>query len=98
MDKKDTIRKAFEAGGGIFRMVPTFVTRTFNLPGYRLKIHPDDYYAYGLEAGAVMERWFSSVNRTRNNNLKREDEGLSYILCPDGQQITLADAVAELKE
>lgn len=98
MDKKDTIRKAFEAGGGIFRMVPTFVTRTFNLPGYRLKIHPDDYYAYGMEAGAVMERWFSSVNRTRNNNLKREDEGLSYILCPDGQQITLADAVAELKE
>lgn len=91
------IRKAFEAGEGIFQMVPTFVTRTFNLPGYRLKIHPADYYYYGMEAGAIMERWFSSVNRTRNNNLKREDEGLSYILCPDGQQVTLADAVAELK-
>lgn len=87
------IRQTFERGEGIFQMEPSFVTRTFNLPGKRLKLHPDDYYAYGMEAGAVMERWFSSVNRTRNNNLKREDEGLSYVHTGDGQRFLLKDAV-----
>ncbi|BFL47862.1 hypothetical protein [Lactonifactor longoviformis] len=92
------IRRTFEKGEGVFRMVPNFVSRTFNLPGRRLKLHPDDYYYYGTKAGAIMERWFSSINKTRNNNLEREDEGLSYILTFEGEQVLLADAVKELKE
>lgn len=92
------IRRTFEKGEGVFRMVPNFVSRTFNLPGRRLKLHPDDYYYYGTKAGAIMERWFSSINKTRNNNLEREDEGLSYILTFEGGQVLLADAVKELKE
>ena len=95
---ESVIRNTFEKGEGVFRLVPNFVSRTFNLPGRRLKLHPDDYYYYGTKAGAIMERWFSSINRTRNNNLEREDEGLSYILAFDGKQFLLADAVKELKE
>lgn len=91
------IRKIFDDGDGVFKMVPNFVSRTFNLPGNRLKLHPDDYYYYGMSAGAIMERWFSSINKTRNNNLEREDEGLSYILGMNGERILLAEAVKELK-
>lgn len=90
---KEKIKKLFEDGNGIFQMVPSFVTRTFNVPGKRLKIYPDDYYAYGMKAGAIMERWFSSVNCTRNNNLDREDEGLSYICTKDGEKFLFKEAV-----
>lgn len=94
----EKIKKTFEEGEGIFQLAPAFVTRTFNLPGNRLKLHPDDYYAFGIKAGAVMERWFSSVNRTRNNNLERHDEGLSYIQTKNGKQFLLKDAVKILGE
>lgn len=92
------IRKIFEEGEGVFRMVPAFVSKNFNSPGKRLKLHPDDYYYYGMKAGAIMERWFCSINKARNHNPEREDEGLSYVLGFDGEQILFADAVSELKE
>ncbi len=94
----DLIRKTFEFGEGIFKMIPSFVTRTFNLPGFRLKLHPDDYYAFGMKAGAIMERWFSSINKTRNNNPEREDEGLSFVLGINGERFVFADAVKLLKD
>lgn len=95
---ESAIRNVFENGEGVFKLIPTFVSRNFNLPGKRLKIHPDDYYHYGMKAGAIMERWFSSINKTRNNNLDREDEGLSFVYGLDGKKILFADVVSELKE
>lgn len=95
---KECIRKTFLEGEGIFKMVPNFIPCRFNLPGKRLKIHPDDYYAYGMKAGAIMERWFSSVNQTRAKNPDRPDQGLSYVVSEDGHQFLLQDAVNELKD
>ena len=34
----DSIRKTFEQGNGIFRMVPNFIPVKFGVPGRRLKI------------------------------------------------------------
>ncbi len=90
------IKAVYEKGEGILQLRPAFVTRAFNQPGFRLKLHPSDYYAYGVKAGAVMERWFSSVNRARNNNPDRDDEGLSYVNGPCGEQFLLKDAVEYL--
>ena len=56
MDKAARIRKAFADGDGVIRMVPNFVPRSFNQPGRRLKLHPDDYYAKGMDRGAITER------------------------------------------
>ncbi|MDD2957289.1 MAG: hypothetical protein PHE06_00645 [Lachnospiraceae bacterium] len=92
------IRATFIEGDGVFRMVPAFVPVKFGAPGRRLKIHPDDYFAYGADAGTVMERWFCSVSGCRTKNEKRPDQGLSYVLAADGTQFLLKDAVAELKE
>ncbi len=67
--------------------------RSFLQPGKRLKLHPDDLYAYGLNRGGIDERWFASTTPAANEN-HTPDEGLSYVVF-GRQRFTLADAVAE---
>jgi hypothetical protein len=73
------IRDTFEKGKGILRMVPNFVPRGFSQAGRRLRLHPDDYYALGLQRGSIKERWFSSVVSARNGPQAPPDEGMSYV-------------------
>ena len=53
--------KALEQGKGIIRLTPTWVPRSFCVPGRRIKLHPDDYYALGGQRGGIDERWFAST-------------------------------------
>ena len=92
------IRATFDRDGGIFRLIPVFVPRQFSSPGWRLRLHPDDYYALGTKRGAIKERWFASVIRCNNGPLAAEDEGLSYVsygTTPE-EKFTLRDAVTVL--
>lgn len=93
----DLIRETFEKGEGIFRMIPALIPVKFGLPGRRLKLHPDDYYAFGADAGTIMERWFCSFSGCRAKNPKRPDQGLSYVNAGNGQRFLLKDGAAELK-
>ena len=43
--------QAMNAGKGILRLSPTWVPRSFLHPGKRVRLHPDDYYSYGLTRG-----------------------------------------------
>jgi hypothetical protein len=79
MDTGRSIREAFSAGEGVFRLAPVFVPRRFSSAGRRLRLHPDDYYALGTERGAFKERWFSSVIAAMNGPLAPADEGMSYV-------------------
>lgn len=93
--------KALEQGQGILRLVPNWVPRSFCIPGRRIKLHPDDYYALGGERGGIDERWLSSTTPADNGPLTGINEGLSEIVFEcDGQteRILLRDAVSELKE
>jgi len=84
---------------GILRIFPNWVPRSFSIPGRRLKLHPDDYYALGADRGAIVERWFSSTTKADNGPGTPEDEGLSYIFNQDGsrkEMILLKEAI-ELK-
>lgn len=49
--KKDSISKildrALDKGEGLLRLTPTWVPRSFLHPGRRIKLHPQDLYAYG---------------------------------------------------
>ncbi|TWU14201.1 hypothetical protein CA54_30440 [Symmachiella macrocystis] len=85
---------ALNAGGGIFRLAPNWVPRSFLQPGRRLKLHPADYYALGMNRGGIDERWFGSTTPAANEGAP-PDEGLSYIEF-EGSRFTLRDAVAEL--
>jgi hypothetical protein len=62
-------------------------------PGKRIKLHPDDWYAFGAHRGGIDERWFASTTEAANEN-RVPDEGLSYVLF-EGQRFTLRDAVSE---
>lgn len=85
------MNSALEAGEGILRLTPTWVPRSFLMPGKRIKLHPGDYYAMGAHRGGIDERWFGSTTEAANDN-REPDEGLSYVLF-EGQQFTLRDAV-----
>jgi len=85
---------AMEAGGGLLRLAPCWGPRSFLQPGKRLKLNPDDLYAFGLNRGGIDERWFGSTTPAANDN-RTADEGLSYVVA-GSQRFTLADAVSEL--
>src|SRR4029077_15780313 len=81
------------ATGGLPRLAPCWVPRSFLQPGKRLKLHPDDLYAYGLNRGGIDERWFASTTPAANEN-RTPDEGLSYVIAGKNR-FTLQQAVAE---
>jgi hypothetical protein len=62
------------------------------MPGRRLRLHPDDLYAFGGHRGGIDERWFSSTIKASNGPLTTEDEGLSYVRV-NGSRFRLSDAV-----
>jgi hypothetical protein len=87
-------------GNGIVRLAPNWVPRSFCVPGRRIKLHPDDYYALGAARGGFDERWFSSTTPADNGPLTAPNEGLSWIVPKDGSEsgrVLLRDAVEELK-
>ncbi len=90
---KSLVEGALADSGGLLRLAPCWVPRSFLQPGQRLKLHPDDLYAYGLNRGGIDERWFASTTPAANEN-RTPDEGLSYCVV-DKQRFTLQQAVAE---
>lgn len=83
---------ALEAGGGLLRLTPTWVPRSFLHPGKRIKLHPDDWYAYGAQRGGIDERWFASTTDAANDG-RVWHEGQSF--CSLGDEVfLLKDAIA----
>ena len=100
IEKISLAEKALEQGKGILRLAPTWVPRSFCVPGRRIKLHPDDYYVLGGQRGGIDERWLSSTTPAKNGPLTGENEGLSAVVFNDGNkenQILLKDVIDELK-
>lgn len=96
---KNKAAKALEQGKGILRLAPTWVPRSFCVPGRRIKLHPDDYYVLGGVRGGIDERWLSSTTPAKNGPLTGENEGLSAVVYSEGgkeEQILLVDVIQEL--
>ena len=92
------IREVFEKGKGILHLTPTWVPRGFNQPGRRLRLHPDDLFALGMERGGICERWLGSVTAALNGPKTGPTEGMSFVLADakTGEKFLFADAVNEL--
>src|SRR2546428_988511 len=90
---KPLVEAALAQTAGLLRLAPCWVPRSFLQPGKRLKLHPDDLYAFGLNRGSIDERWFASTTPAANEN-RRPDEGLSYVVA-GRERFTLQQAVAE---
>jgi len=100
MAEKSITERALEQGKGVLRLTPTWVPRSFCVPGRRIKLHPDDYYVLGGNRGGIDERWLSSTTPAKNGPLTGEFEGLSFVVFEDNgkeYKFLLRDAIDELK-
>ena len=92
--QRSQVQAALDASGGLLRLEPAWVPRTFMIPGRRLRLHPDDLYALGGHRGGINERWFSSTTNADNGPGTPADEGLSYVRA-GGARFLLKEAVDE---
>lgn len=95
MVTRTQIQDALDSGGGILRLEPCWVPRTFMQPGRRLRLHPDDLYALGAHRGGINERWFSSTTNADNGPGTPADEGLSYVRLDSGKRFQLKTAMEQ---
>src|ERR1700756_5433726 len=92
---RSLVDAALEDSGGLLRLAPCWVPRSFLQPGKRLRLHPDDLYAYGLDRGGIDERWFASTIPAANEG-RVPDEGYSYVVGENQRErCLLKDAIAE---
>lgn len=94
----ERIRKLFEKGEGVLQLTPTWVPRGFNEPGHRLRLHPNDTYAFGMDRGGICERWLGSVTVALNGPKTGPTEGMSFVLADagTGEKLLFAEVVTEL--
>jgi len=100
MNTKSLATLALEQGKGIVRLAPNWVPRFYCVPGRRIKLHPDDYYALGSARGGFDERWLSSTTPADNGPLTAPHEGLSFIVVEDKgrtEKVLFRDAIEELQ-
>lgn len=90
---RDIVEAELGRTGGLLRLAPTWVPRSFLQPGLRLKLHPDDTYAYGANRGGIDERWFASTTEAANEG-RVADEGLSYCVVQK-ERFTLRRAIGD---
>ena len=90
---KSKVEAELSRTGGLLRLAPAWVPRSFLQPGLRLKLHPDDTYAYGANRGGIDERWFASTTEAANEG-RVPDEGLSYCVVGN-ERFTLRKAVED---
>ena len=96
----DQIKKILSKGKGVLQLTPTWVPRGFNEPGRRLRLHPDDYFSFGMDRGGICERWLGSVTVALNGPKTGVTEGMSYVLvdAKTRETVLFADVVQALGE
>lgn len=77
-NSKEELRSILSKGDGILNLIPAWTTSASNKPGKRLRMHPDDLYAMGMERGAITERRLSSLVEVATPG-HNEHEGQSYV-------------------
>ena len=91
-----SVTDLLDRGQGILRLVPTWVPRAFGVPGRRLRLHPDDYYALGPHRGGITERWLASTVKADNGPLTAPKEGVSQVLGLDEELLWFDEVVSQL--
>src|SRR5438034_8704563 len=91
---KSLVEAELSRTAGLLRLAPTWVPRSFLQPGLRIKLAPQDTYAYGAHRGGIDERWFASTTEAANEG-RVPDEGLSHVVVDGQRAFTLRDAVAQ---
>ena len=94
MLNRATVQEAVNAGKGVLRLEPSWVPRSFMIPGRRLKLHPDDLYAFGAHRGGINERWFSSTTKAvERPGAPRPTKASATFILQRASRFLLKDAV-----
>src|SRR2546423_15551459 len=93
MLNRTTVQGAVNAGKGVLRLEPCWVPRCFMIPGRRLKLHPDDLYAFGAHRGGVNKRGVFLTTKDSHGLAPTPDEGLSHVYGFWGSKFMVKDAV-----
>ena len=89
------VRAALDAGEGILRLAPTWVPRSFLMPGGRLKLAREDLYALGTPRGGIDERWFASTTPAANEGAPPDEGGaVRRVRCLPRRNLSAADPAA----
>src|SRR5437016_3326677 len=75
-DIKHLVEAALTETGGLLRLAPCWVPRSFLQPGKRLKLHPDDLYAFGLNRGGLDPGTTKAQVRRCLENWNKGDNGI----------------------
>lgn len=95
MSKLSLLENQLNDYQGVARMKPTWLPRTFLPPGRRLKIHPDDIYAFGVEKGGIAERWFVSTGAPVTGETTIDESTMSFFYLGKGEEgISFPEAIA----
>src|SRR5258708_17600307 len=86
---RQLVQKAVESGKGVVRLAPSWVPRMGSIPGRRLRLHPDDLYALGVQRGGITERCLASTTRPKNGPSTPPDQALSHIVHGDHKSTLL---------
>ena len=87
------LKSVLAESGGIFRLAPTWVPRSFLMPGRRIKLHPQDIYAYGAHRGGIDERWFASTTPAANEEPPTGRRAAATSSTTASRRFTLREAV-----
>ena len=85
---RSIVQAELEKNGGILRLRPSWVARTFLAPGKRLGLSEGEYNVG--KRGWICERWLGSETEA-DNEVKHENEGLSFLDIA-GHDILVRDA------
>ena len=92
MTDRAAIQDALGEGHGLLRLEPSWVPRSFMHPGRRLRLHPDDLYAFGgsdtLVGGIGADRLFAGAG---NDTILARDRARDTIVCGAGRDVVQAD-------
>ena len=87
--KAPRINDVLEDNEGLLRLAPTWVPRSFLMPGKRIKLAPQDIYALGAHRGGIDERWFGSTTAAANEGAPDDEGKLSYVVHEGKRVFTL---------
>lgn len=97
MSKLSALKNELEKNGGVARMKPTWLCRTFLPPGRRLKLHPEDMYPNGVDAGGVAERWFCSMGVAETGKKEVSADTMSWFwTAEDAEGISFREAIEQM--
>jgi hypothetical protein len=85
----EVVKREIDRTGGVLRLRPCWIARTFLEPGKRLGLREEEYNVG--KRGWICERWLGSETLA-DNEVKAENEGLSFLDIA-GTEIILRDAV-----